>query len=37
MLDKEYINCNLCDKDETNLCFRVEEKITGKKREVQCY
>lgn len=31
MLDKEYVNCDLCSKDETDLCFEVEEKITGKK------
>jgi len=32
MVDKEYINCNLCDKDETGLCFEVKEKITGKEK-----
>lgn len=39
MLKQEYTNCNLCDKDDTTLCFEVEEKITGEKqkfRVVKC-
>lgn len=39
MLKQEYTNCNLCGKDDTTLCFEVEEKITGAKqnfRVVKC-
>lgn len=33
MKDRQYVKCNLCDKDETTLYFEVEEKITTKREK----